>query len=336
MKIITIEEHYVSARVNEQLFALQEKEGAKNDLPIGANKSKLDLAFRAEIEDVAAGRIKFMDENGISMQIVSYDSNGPQGLSPELAIPLCQQANDDLAAAVRINPTRFAGFATLPMADPQAAAIELERAVHQGLVGAMLTGTLNGQFFEDSFFFPVFAKAAELDVPIYMHPSVIAASVSDYYYTSNEWNKLIAMVFAGAGYGWHIDAGIHVVRMILSGIFDKLPNLKLISGHWGEFVPYYLERLDAIFDLTPITLKRKVSEYYKENVYITPSGMFTVPQLQLAIAEVGADHILYSCDYPHNKATDARSFLQSAPISNEDKEKIAYRNAEKLFKVKSS
>lgn len=335
MKIITIEEHYISGRVNDQMFALEEKKAADNDLPVGPNKARLDLAFRAEIEDVAAGRIKFMDENGIAMQIVSYDSNGPQGLSPEHAIPLCQQANDDLAAACRLNPTRLAGFATLPMADSTAAAAELERAVKElGLIGVMLTGTLDGRFFDHSFFLPVFAKAAELDVPIYMHPSVIAKSVSDYYYSSEEWDPIVSMVFAGAGYGWHIDAGIHVLRMILSGVFDKYPNLKLISGHWGELVPFYLERLDAIFGVTPTKLKRKISEYYKENIYITPSGMFTIPQLQLAIAEMGADRIMYSSDYPHNKTTEARSFLESAPINQEDKEKIGHLTAEKLFNLK--
>lgn len=335
MKIITIEEHFTSGRVNEKMFAHEDQLAKENDLPVGPNKARLDLAFRAEIEDIGAGRIKFMDDNGISMQIISYDSTGPQSLAPELSIPLCKEANDDLAASIKKNPSRFAGFATLPMADPEAAAAELERAVKElGLKGALLSGNLDGRFFDHSFFLPVFAKAAELDVPIYIHPSIVDKSISDYYYASDEWDPIITMVFAGAGYGWHIDAGIHVVRLILSGIFDKLPSLKLISGHWGEFVPYYLERLDALFSLAPTKLKRKVSEYYKENVYITPSGMFTVPQLQLAIAEVGADHILYSGDYPHNKATDTRSFLETAPISDQDKEKIGHLNAEKLFKLK--
>ena len=335
MKIITIEEHFVSARVNEQMFALEDQTAKDNNLPVGPNKARLDLNFRAEIEDVAAGRIKYMDENGIAMQVVSYDSTSPQNLPPEHAIPLCKQANDDLAAAVKLNPSRFSGFATLPMGDPAAAAAELDRAVNElGLKGALLSGNYNGRFFDHSFFLPVFAKAAELDVPVYLHPSVVAQPVIDYYYASDEWDSIVTMVFAGAAYGWHFDAGIHVVRMIVSGIFDKLPNLKLISGHWGEFVPYYLERLDAVFGVTPTKLKRKISDYYKENIYITPSGMFTVPQLQLAIAEIGADHILYSGDYPHMKADNIVGFLETAPISDEDKEKIAHGNVEKLFKLK--
>lgn len=194
----------------------------------------------------------------------------------------------------------------------------------------MLNGTYNGTFFDSEKFLPIFAKAEALDVPIFLHPAIIQNPLAGYYYKDEKWTDVATAMFATAGYGWHADSGIGIIRMIISGMFERLPKLQVISGHWGEMVPFYLNRLDDQLSKT-LDLPRKISEYYKSNVYIAPSGLFSKNQLQFCISEIGADRILYAGDYPFLKDTDTKNFLQNADISFKDKEKIGYKNAEKLF-----
>ena len=292
------------------------------------------LPTNDDIEDVGERRIKFMDESGIDMQVLSYGAGSPQNISDKsLAIELCKEANTELSNLIKLHPTRFAGFAILPVADPKAAAAELERAIKElALNGAMLSGTFNGRFFDEPEFLPIFEKAETLNVPLYMHPAIIPKNIAEYYYKSDNWSAVASAMFATAGYGWHLDAGISVVRLIASGIFDKHPNLNIISGHWGELVPFFLNRLDDQLGKT-LQLKRKISDYYKSNVYITPSGLFSEAQLKYMIEELGADKIIYSGDYPFLIDKSTRKFLETAPISQEAKEKIGYKNAEKLLNL---
>jgi predicted TIM-barrel fold metal-dependent hydrolase len=285
-----------------------------------------------DMEDVGERRIKFMDESGIDMQVLSYGAGSPQNITDKtLAAELCREANDELARLIKKYPTRFAGFATLPVADPTAAGEELNRTVKElGFKGAMLSGTFNGRFFDEPEFVPVFSKAQELNIPVYMHPGFISRNIATHYYQSNSWSTVAGAMFSSAGYGWHLDSGIAIVRLIASDIFDKLPGLKLISGHWGELVPFFLNRLDNQLSKT-LKLKRKISDYYKSNIYITPSGLFSEAQLKYVIDELGDDKIIYSGDYPYLIYNSTRQFLESAPISHEAKEKIGYKNAEKLL-----
>ncbi|MDC4186470.1 amidohydrolase family protein, partial [Loigolactobacillus coryniformis] len=143
-------------------------------------------------------------------------------------------------------------------------------------------------------------------------------------------SELTAFTFAGAGWGWHEDLGVQMIRLILAGVFDRHPNLHIITGHWGEMVPNFLERLDQTLGLT-VKLKRSISQTYRDNFYITPSGMFFPAQLQLALTEVGSDHLMYSVDYPYNQPTGATTFLADAGLNTSDQEKIAYGNATKLL-----
>ncbi|MBE8725039.1 amidohydrolase family protein [Flavobacterium hungaricum] len=335
MKIITIEEHFSSPKISEKMKQFQPKNAdAEKDKDVKA-LIKHYLPTNEDIEDVGARRLKFMDESGIDMQVISYGSGSPQGIAdPKMAIELCAEANEELACLIKQNPTRFAGFTTLPVVYPVAAAAELERAVKDlGFKGALLAGTFQGKFFDDPMFFPIFEKAAHLNVPIYLHPGIIDKKVADYYFKNENWPNLVNGIFPTSGFGWHMDSGIHVLRMILSGIFDKLPNLKLISGHWGEFVPFFLERMDEELGAVASHLKCKISQYYKENVYITPSGIFSETQLQFAIAQVGADHIIYSGDYPYLMKKETGDFLKNASISEEDKAKIGHLNVEKLLNL---
>jgi len=226
------------------------------------------------------------------------------------------------------HPDRFAGLATLPVNNPKAAAEELRRSVTElGIRGGLISGTVNGQFLDNPKFLPVFAEAEKLDVPLYLHPGFPTNQERDLFFMSEAYNETVRNLLSTFGWGWHMDQGLQMVRLIFSGIFDKFPALKLISGHWGEFVPNFIERLDELSRRPGTGLKHPLSEYYRNNVYVTPSGMFTKPQFDLALAEMGADHILYSEDYPYmQRKGQVRSFFDQMLISSEDKEKIAYKN----------
>jgi predicted TIM-barrel fold metal-dependent hydrolase len=332
-KIITIEEHFILKSISQKVAAFNIKENGGTAPNDEVQRELMKIGPSSEdMEDVGERRIKFMDESGVDMQVLSYGAGSPQNITDKtLAVELCREANDELARLIEKHPTRFAGFATLPVADPTAAGEELNRTVKElGFKGAMLSGTFNGRFFDEAEFLPVFSKAQELNVPVYMHPGFISKNITAHYYQSNSWPTVAGAMFASAGYGWHLDSGIAIVRLIASGIFDKLPGLKLISGHWGELVPFFLNRLDDQLSKT-LKLDRKISDYYKSNIYITPSGLFSEAQLKYVIDELGDDKIIYSGDYPYLIDKHTRQFLEMAPISQEAKEKIGYQNAEKLL-----
>ncbi|WP_173021275.1 amidohydrolase family protein [Secundilactobacillus folii] len=337
MKLITLEEHWESQRVNE---------AAKPYMPAPVNphknpddhsiekylaKSKHDTG---DLTSAGESRLAFMDQNGIQMQVMGYGDDTPQNLDPKVAIELCQMANNDLADAVKAHPDRLGGWATLPVGDPEAAADELERAVKEkGLQGAMIHGYYNQRFFDDPIYDPIFTKAEELDVPLYFHPAAIPQEISEHYYQGQGWSELTAFTFSGAGWGWHEDLGVQMIRLILAGVFDRHPKLKIITGHWGEMVPNFLERMDQTLGRT-IDLDRSISETYRDNFYITPSGMFFPAQLQLTMTEVGADHLMYSLDYPYNHPEGAQKFLTESGLSAADQQKIAYDNAAGLLHLK--
>lgn len=196
----------------------------------------------------------------------------------------------------------------------------------------MLQGSYNGQFFDDQAFWPIFEKAQALDVPIQLHPGEVDAKVIDHYYEGN-WSPQVTMTLSGHGLGWHYDAGIHVLRLILAGIFDAYPNLKIISGHWGETIPYFLDRLNETLPQAVTGLKHDIAYYYRHNIYVTPSGMFYKAPMSLCINELGADRVLWSMDYPYMLRENTVTFLENFDISDEEKAQIAYKNAEALFKL---
>ncbi|KRM13403.1 amidohydrolase family protein [Paucilactobacillus suebicus] len=340
MKLITLEEHagfdYANKAVNDFLKSTTPSDPKK--LQKMAKSFSEGLTAYAptpeQLQDLDQKRLDYMDKNGIDMQVLSYlDPNANLDMLPEAtSVPLFSKVNDSIAAAVKRHPDRFAGFATLPTFNPTAAAEELHRAVTElGMKGAMILGTTdNGHFLDEERFFPIFEMAAKLDVPLYIHPSIPNETVRDQYYSGMNPIGFNA-IMATPGWGWHMEAGLHINRLILSGLFDKLPNLKLISGHWGEFVPFFLERIDeATAPIPGNNLQHPFSYYYKKNIYITPSGMFTWPQMQLAMQEVSVDHIVWAQDYPFVKG-DAATFLAKAPITEDEKEMISHTNTEKLL-----
>lgn len=325
MKFITIEEHLndpdIAAATAKVLGPIVPYTSITTDnLPGGV------------LENVGAGRLARMDAAGIDMQILSY-VNSPQFLPASEAIPLTKAANNRLAEAVEAHPDRFAAFAMLPLSDPEASAEELKRCVKElGFKGAMIAGRpAAAKFLDDPFFAPVLEVANELIVPIYMHPGYPHKDVQKVYYSG--FDSLVTSLFSLYGWGWHNESGVQIIRMILAGVFDKYPNLQLISGHWGEMVPFFLYRIDGMLPQQTTHLKQPILNTYKNHIYVTPSGMFTWPQFQFTLEVLGADRIIYSVDYPYVKENNAREFLENAPISPENREKIAHVNAEKLFRL---
>lgn len=328
MKIIALEEHFRNAAIEEAVGRL---------LPAGQHDilGKAMAAYNrpvSQVEDLGADRLRHMDAMGIDVQVLSYSSPGTQVLSASEAVPLARDANDQLAAAIAAHPDRFAGFATLPTPDPEAAAAELERTVQKlGFKGAMINGRTHDRFLDDPQFRPILEAAVALDVPLYLHPTIPPQAVQDAYYAGLD--PAVSMSFAMASWGWHMETGIHALRLILAGIFDRYPSLQLILGHWGEMIPFYLARVDET--LTPVSkhLQRPVADYFLQQVYVTPSGMFTLPPFLLTLQIMGADRIMYAVDYPYITGEQARTFLETAPISPADKEKIAHGNAERVLKM---
>jgi predicted TIM-barrel fold metal-dependent hydrolase len=283
----------------------------------------------AAAREIGAGRIAAMDQHRIDMQVLSFSSS-PQLALASQSVGLTRAANDRLAASVHANPTRFAAFSTLPWQDPLMAAAELERTVNQlGMVGTLLMGRPGRTFLDDALYEPVLAKLNELKIPIYVHPGFPLPQVREPYYGG--FDKEVSARLSMFGWGWHHEAGIQVIRMLLAGKFEQYPDLQVISGHWGEMVPFYLQRLDDTLPREVTNLPHSISETYKAHVYVTPSGMLNLPHFEFIHKVLGADRILYSVDYPYLTLTGAREFLESLPISQPDKEKIGHGNAEALL-----
>ncbi len=333
MKIITVEEHFTDQRIVDSNAAYGDASGMA-DLPEKVKTALNGMRFTGEmLTDRDDKRLKFMDEQKVDVQVLSYTAPVSDMVPTEEALKICRQANDILAGLMEEHPDRFLAFATLPMADPEAAAKELERcAKEHHFVGALITGTWQGKFYDDPVFFPIFDKAAELDVPISWHPEFPDAKIMNHYYLSDNYPLLTGMQFGTAGFGWHLDVGLHMARMILSGIFDKLPNLKFISSHWGETIPSMLDRMDQIMKPEQTGLKKKISDYYHENVYYTPSGILSKDQFEYMVKVFGADHIIWALDYPYVKFDSCSTdFLMDSDLTDGEKELIAHGNAEKLF-----
>ena len=328
-RLITVEEHYSSNRIMEMLE--REANTSQPEAVMAPPQPQMRDAAPG-VDDLGEGRIAYMDSHGIDTQIISYASGVPATLPPRLAIPFTRRVNDEMAEKASAYPGRFYLFAHLPLGDGKAAAEEFERCVKElGFVGAMLSGHYRDLPYDDENYFPIFEKAQELDVPVYLHPGIVSKEVTDKYYRGS-WSPRVTFNLAGFGVGWHYDVGMQIVRMILAGTFDRLPDLKIMTGHWGELVSFYMYRMDEIpKELTG--LKKNVSDYFKENVYVNPSGMLYKEQFRYCLDTFGVDHITWGGDYPYRKKEDIRTFLEEFDLPEEDKEKIAHGNAERLLRI---
>ncbi len=328
MRTIAIEEHFLSPGFREIMNRNASSQGR------GPGRTVADER-EAKLSDLGSLRLKDMDANGIDLQVISHAVTYVDALPVDEEKRLTREANDQLAAAIGAFPDRFAGFATLPMTDPEAAAGELERAVHSlGLRGAMINGTTNGRFLDDPSFLPILERAVALDVPIYIHPALPPAAVCEAYYTG--FDPAVNYFLSAGGWGWHSETGIHALRLILSGVFDRLPALQIIIGHMGEMIPFMLARINNTLASVAKNLQRPVPDYFLQNFHITTSGFFTNPPLLLALQVMGADRIIFAVDYPYSRNEQGRAFLDNASISPADKEKISHLNAERLLKLEQA
>ncbi len=282
-----------------------------------------------QVREVGPARIAEMDATGIEMQVLSLNSPGVEQLDAAEAAALAREANDFVAEAQKRYPTRFAGFAAIPIATPRQASDELERTVREhGFKGALINGHHRGRYLDDKFFWPILERAESLGVPIYLHPTqppqpVVEASFAGF-------APDVSFMFSNAGWGWHIETAVHVLRMVLGGVFDRYPKLQIVVGHMGEALPFMMSRTDIM--TTAITgLKRPVSAYLRENIHYTFSGFNFTPTFLDLLLQVGVDRIMFSADYPYGSMAQARAFLDQLPVSTSDRERIAHGNAERLL-----
>ena len=325
MKIIAIEEHFVTADMAARWAGLD---------PVNRDNS-LDLfpsdsIIEKRLADLSDDRLAQMDLIGVDVQVLSMTTPGTQVLEPEDAVPLAARANDLVAETVRLRPDRYQAFATLPTSDPDAAARELQRSVTRlACRGAMLCGRTRERNADHPSFLPIYEAAADLRVPIYMHPQIPVRSVRDAYYSG--FGETADLLLSTGAIGWHYEAGIQVLRLILSGVLDRFPNLQIISGHWGEVILFYLERIDML-STAGLKLERPVVDYFRQNVSVTPSGVFSQRYMRWATEVLGVERVLFSTDYPYQNAgpAGARRFLDDAPISDVDRERIAHGNWERM------
>lgn len=323
MRLIGVEEHLLTPGV---LAAWQSLDPRWQDLALAPSAGG-DTGRR--LGEVGPERLAAMDRTGLDVQVLSLSTPGVQNLEQREARRLQSIANDAVAEAVRARPDRFQGFATLATPAPRDAARELERAVTElGLNGAMLFGRTRDRPIDHPDLLPIFEVAADLRAPIHLHPQSPPPSVRDAYYSG--FNASVDAAFATHRVGWHYDAGVQLLRLILSGVFDRFPDLQVIVGHWGEMVLFYLERIDLIAQFA--NLPRPPSEYLRSHVYVTPSGMLSHRYLRWAREVLGVDRILFSTDYPFEPASrdGARRFLEDVEVADSEKEAIAFKNWERL------
>jgi hypothetical protein len=323
MRTISLEEHFLT-----QSFLRVTEAGRQVPAALAAMQPLL--------LDLSAGRVAAMDESGIDLQVLSLAAMGFDALDAATATALARDVNDELADAVRTHPSRFAGFAALGLKDPAAAAAELERCVTRlGFVGAMVDGTIGGLFLDQPEFLSVFEAAAHLGVPVYLHPAPPPEPVRAAYFSGLPGD--LGFLLSIAGWGWHAETGLHTLRLIVSGLFDRLPALQLIIGHMGEGLPYALARSSAALSRAAPHLRQPVAAYFQSNIHCTTSGYFTVPPLRCAMEVIGIDRLLFSVDYPYSPNTRGRAYLDTlaGTLSTADLARLTHRNAESLLRLYS-
>jgi predicted TIM-barrel fold metal-dependent hydrolase len=322
MRTITLEEHFATPGFLDSPWGLELKAKASN---FGGRAAKL---FE-QLGDVGGGRIAEMNAAGIDVQVLSLTSPGTEQAEGADALILARDANDFLADTVKKHPARLAGFAALPTAAPDKAAEELERMVRgHGFKGALINGHSRGRYLDDKFFWPILERAEALDVPIYLHPTQPPRPVIEASYGG--FSPIVTELLAGAGWGWHIETAIHVIRLILGGVFDSFPKLQIVIGHMGEALPFMLQRLD-VMPMAMTKLSCPISAYLRENVHYTFSGFNFTPTFLDLMLQVGVERIMFSVDHPYASMAQARGLLDRLPVSSADRERIAHGKAERLF-----
>ena len=321
MKLIGIEEHFLTREVRDLWEAIDLK---TRDPSVSVHSGTI----ARRLFDLGEERLSLMDETGLNVQVLSLTS--PALHQPDVRdVNLARRLNDAIAEVVARHPDRFQALATLPVSEPELAAEELERCVKiLGFKGTMLCGRVGEVNLDDKRFEPIFEQAEALRVPILLHPQIPVGRVRSVYYSG--FSPELDTAFASYGLGWHYETGLQFLRLVLSGLFDRRPNLQMILGHWGELVMFYAERLSVLDRASK--LARPITHYLRSNLYLTPSGMFLPHYLQRALDLVGTDRLLFSTDFPYQyrSGADSRRFLDTCGLDKAAKTGFAHLNWERL------
>lgn len=326
MRLIATEEH----------FALPAVPGA----PAPAGRLPLEegtmvgapwLSDRGIAQDLDDKRLAIMDETGVTMQILSTPF--AQSFPAEVAEEKSRAFNECAAAAISRHPDRFSAFATLPTAVPEACAPELERCVREhGFVGALIGNRVDGdKFLDDPRYDDLLSACEELNVPIYLHPGEPPQTVQDLCYGGPLLSETITSSFARFGYGWHVDVGVHFLHLVATGVFDRHPNLQMILGHWGELLPYYVDRFDTAMPGEFLGLEHETSYYVRNNSYVTSSGLQSLECMNLCKNVMGPERLMFSADFPFASFEGTDKLLNNPYFTPEEIELFAHGNAERLM-----
>lgn len=333
LRKIATEEACTFPEIVNALRAVVRAGGRNLDLPLLATiygaPPGTPPRFLAELLDLDSQQLAEMDRHGVAMQLLALTAPGVQMFDADTATALAIVANDRLAEVVRRHPSRYAALATVAPQDPGRAVKEMERATKNlGFNGFIVNSRTNNEYLDQPRYWPILEAAEALDVPLYIHPRApsdgMAAPFRDYR-------------LEGAAWGYGVETGTHAVRLMLSGVLDRFAKLKIVIGHMGEALPFWMWRLD--FMAAPgaraagRTNQLKPSEYFRRNFAITTSGVEDPLALRYCIDTLGADNIMWAIDYPYQPTSSAVAFIESAPMSEIDREKIAYRNAERIFRI---
>lgn len=337
---IAAEEAYAPSELIDRWRALLQQGGNLDPGFVGQweyflGPSPRATAIASRLQDIGEQRIRDMDATGIARQILALTNPGVQIFDAPTGTALATSFNDQLAEAIRRHPDRFSGLAAIAPQNPAGAAKELERAVRKlGLKGAIINSHTQGEYLDDPKFWDIFAAAESLNVPIYLHPSTPSPRM---YAPFAEWG------LEGAIYGFAVETSLHLLRIILSGVFDKFPNLRIVVGHLGEGLPYWLFRIDFFHRANVASsrypnvkkLNKRPSDYIRENVYVTTSGMAWEPPILYCQKVLGVDRVLYAMDYPYQFVPEEVKVTDELPISDSDKKKLYQSNAEEVFALNS-
>jgi predicted TIM-barrel fold metal-dependent hydrolase len=326
-RIIATEEAWA---IPEQLAAMKEVADAAADYDpdlylVGLQNTD---PLRRRLLDSEGERLGIMDQGGVSMHLLAMTSTGVQTFETEKAVAIAELGNDRLAEVIRRHPTRYAGLATVAPQDPARAVKEMDRAINKlKLNGVMINSHTNGEYLDQKKYWPILEAAAALKVPVYIHPRAPSPAMAKPY---REYHLEHAI------WGYQAETGLHGLKLIVSGVFDAFPDLKIVLGHMGEGIPYWFYRMDWMathFDMRRPKVKLKPSEYFKRNFYITTSGVNWHPALRFCIEVLGEDRIMFAVDYPYQETMEAVQWLIDAPIPEATKHKIFHENAERVFRI---
>ena len=298
----------------------------------GTSQEPRPMAVRRKLANLDEERLADMDAAGIDFAVLALTSPGVQDFDRDTAVSVARDSNDMVREAVARHPDRYAALCAIAPQAPELAAAELQRCKAEGFRGIIINSHTHGEYLSDQKFWPILEAAEALELPVYLHPNTPPA---------NMIQPMLEVGLDGAIFGFGVETGLHMLRIITSGVFDRFPKLQFIIGHMGEALPYWMYRLDFMHNAqvsskryeTLKPLKKKVSDYMRENVYITCSGMAWEPAVRFAQEQIGMDRVMYAMDYPYQYVRQEVTDMDNMAISDADKKLFYQGVAEKVFKL---